>query len=58
MTVTIKIDVDNDAFAQDIQGELARVLREVADKIDDYGRGREAILDANGNTCGTFRIEG
>lgn len=56
MAFTLNIDTDNDAFRDD-SGELARILRELADYIEIYtatatGRAR----DINGNTVGTWSI--
>ena len=56
--VTIGIDTDNAAF--DNPGELARILRALADTIDgtpdvtDYDG--LALRDLNGNTVGTVYV--
>ena len=56
----IHIRTTNDAFQDGNQGaELARILRKLADKLDDSDqpkRGEEWIIfDVNGNKCGTVR---
>ena len=50
----IEIETDNDAFAPEPGPELARILRELADKLD-AGTVPESVRlrDINGNTCGT-----
>jgi len=53
----ITIKMDNAAFDDDPDQELARVLREIVAHIDRYGYNPEGRLrDANGNTCGELRI--
>ena len=55
---TVKIRTDNAAFAEDRNGEVARILRELADRLaDQYGNGHNAadlhmLTDLNGNTVG------
>jgi hypothetical protein len=62
MQAVIKIDMDNAAFRPRPGGELARVLRKLADRIDQGG-GRPSdldgakIRDVNGNTVGKMEIE-
>ncbi len=58
MRVTITIDTDNAAFADDnIGAETARILRDLADKVEGtnfvstYDR-RLKLRDINGNTVG------
>lgn len=56
---TMNVDTGNDAFHQDPGGELARILRVVADKIErgDYHPGHsKTILDVNGNDVGRWKI--
>ena len=67
-TFTIKIDCGNDAFTDPRDGsttpdsaasELARILRAIADKIDngqDY-RMFQTILDVNGNDVGRYALK-
>ena len=50
---TLTIDTDNDAFADDPQAEIARILRKVARRVacgEDTGR----CMDANGNGVGGY----
>lgn len=64
MKFTITIDCVNDAFADDYgtidmdsaRPELARLMREVADKIDGFQKYdlHQDIKDVNGNIVGTF----
>ena len=54
--VTIKISTANEAF--DTPGiEIARILRDLADKIDiDVTNGESILLrDINGNAVGSFK---
>lgn len=49
---TLKIETDNAAF-EDLSGETARILRDIAKKLDDGqtdGKGK----DINGNTVGDW----
>lgn len=59
-TFILSIDVENDAFTADTTGELARILRELAETLNnDSGQifARPQILrDWNGNTCGDCAI--
>lgn len=59
MDFTVTIHTGNDAFADDPVGELARLLRTIADRIeagDDISHYR-TILDSNGNDCGRFALK-
>jgi len=70
MKVTVEVNMDNDAFGEDLEDalwELSNILRRVPDKVrDQYGR-PEALCDApesadklrdvNGNTVGYVRLE-
>jgi hypothetical protein len=48
----IKINTENDAFqGGNGRAEIARILRELADKIE-AGESPRTILDVNGNTVG------
>lgn len=52
----IRVDLNNAAFAGDgLRKELPRILRELADKIEDEGpKSPRGLLDVNGNTVGVF----
>ena len=51
---------DNDAFAEDLTGEIARILRETAARVERDGMADadfyQTIRDANGNDIGRFRL--
>jgi len=53
--ITIKIDTDNAAFEYE-RSEIARILREIADRIE---RGEEVnfAMDYNGNKVGRVEYE-
>ena len=66
-TFTVKIDCGNAAFCDEAGNvtndsaapELARILREIADRIEagtDYGWFK-TILDVNGNDVGRFAMK-
>jgi hypothetical protein len=54
----VQISTENDSFTEDRNGEVARILRELADRLaDGYGNGRQAadvhiLTDGNGNSVG------
>ena len=57
--LNIALETGNDAFALDMTGEVARILRGIADKIE---RGEatglyQSVYDDNGNPVGTFRLK-
>jgi len=55
----VTISTDNDAFAPDPAPELATILRTLAAQIEagaDLGY-TYVLVDTNGNTCGTARLE-
>lgn len=51
----VKIDTDNDAFAGDGAGEVARLLRNIAERVAG-GQMDGIVRDINGNTCGSFDL--
>lgn len=58
--VTITIDTDNAAFEDAGRAhETARILRELADRIEDTDlpNGMLHLRDVNGNTVGQFEVE-
>lgn len=58
--VIIYINTVNDAFVPDAKPELARILRELANRIETRSMPVK-IMDANGNQCGevqTYRTDG
>lgn len=61
MKFTLKIDMGNAAFEDAGNGiELARILREAAQKLYDMGevvRGEtDRLRDINGNTVGEWKV--
>lgn len=53
---TLTINCDNDAFEGDLNGEVARILRDAADRYEWTG-GDGILLDCNGNTVGEFKTQ-
>jgi len=51
LTFSMRIDMSNAAFFPPVP-ELTRILRDVAQKIEDGGDGSGPILDINGNKVG------
>lgn len=52
----IRIELENDAFQEDRNAEIATLLREIADAVaGDQIQG--TIRDINGNTVGSFGLE-
>lgn len=50
----IDINTDNAAFEEN-PGELARILRKLADAVEDgYDNAEYLLKDINGNTVGNF----
>lgn len=49
---TLRIDTDNAAFGDNPRGEIARILRHVAGKLEGFDHGQ--IGDHNGNTVGEW----
>lgn len=57
-TFTLTIDLENDAFSPDAEPEVARILRVVADKLEQnpgYPM-YQTVFDVNGNDVGRFRL--
>ncbi len=56
MAFKLTIDTDNDAFGDkpfELHGEVARILKEVAAKLQERGpTDGFALLDSNGNDVG------
>lgn len=55
MKCTIKIDMDNAAFDETPATELARILRDIAEQVEE-GLTMLVIQDVNGNDCGKFKV--
>lgn len=61
MTVSIHFSIDsnaNAAFEDEPSTEIARILREVAKRIEDgdFPEGNTPVRDINGNKCGFFSL--
>jgi hypothetical protein len=56
MALKITMQTDNDAFAQDLFGEVSRALKIVAGKISS-GQDAGSIWDSNGNRVGEFDLD-
>lgn len=55
MKLTLKLRLDNAAFDLCLATETARILKEVAERIED-GRGEGKCRDINGNTVGEWKV--
>lgn len=49
------VHVDNAAFQDSAADELARILRQTADRVERFGTGGK-VMDINGNSCGSWKI--
>ena len=52
---TIRFGIENAAFVDDQAGEVARILRKVADEVRVDSEG--GIFDLNGNHVGTWSMD-
>jgi hypothetical protein len=52
----VSLRLGNAAFDNHISFETARILREIADKLDDRGAHDGICVDINGNTVGSYRF--
>ncbi len=57
MKATLEIKMDNAAFDEPAS-ELGRILRELAEKIENDGVDHCSLFDFNGNKVGSFGIIG
>lgn len=55
MHATLKIEMDNAAFTDSPGIELARILRELAEAVEN-GADYKVLRDGNGNRVGVFGI--
>ena len=54
---TLKFSTDNAAFSENPNDEVARILKEVALRMTDYGEAKRGpIFDINGNKIGEFEL--
>lgn len=57
--LTVTIEMDNAAFAEDAEAEAGRILRGLAERMIRGGfPGELPLRDYNGNTVGRATIEG
>lgn len=52
--LTLRIKTTNDAFAEDPNAEIARILRSAADLVE-RGFSEGVLVDYNGNKVGEFK---
>lgn len=57
---TLEIELDNDAFTDDADMEIARLLRDAAKRVNGGllgRRGKMLLRDVNGNTVGGYWLK-
>ena len=53
----LTFETDNAAFEADLKSEeIARILRAIADKVEDNRDGGK-VMDSNGNAVGSWEIQ-
>jgi hypothetical protein len=57
MNATIKVKMDNAAF-EEPAAELARILRDIAERIEGGEVMAFTLFDVNGNNVGVFQVKG
>ena len=61
MQVTIKINMDNEAFSYNNTAEVCRILRGHISKVANGGQlmegHKDTLIDSNGNSVGYFAVE-
>lgn len=59
MKFTLSFSTDNDAFYNDEDGEIARILRDLADRVEggDIAAQHRNVRDINGNVVGTYVLK-
>lgn len=52
----LRFDTGNDSFAEDMAGEVSRILRKVADDVERGVDARKhlSVMDSNGNRVGSW----
>jgi hypothetical protein len=59
MGLTIRIETDSAAFADDMAGEIRRLLDELSRHSNTIASGlNRTLLDVNGNVCGRIWNDG
>ena len=56
MEFKLKINTDNDAFQSASTHEIARILRKLADKVEDSDMEGGYLHDINGNRIGEWDV--
>jgi hypothetical protein len=56
MKAIIQVEMDNAIFRDAPASELARILRNIAKRVEENGEGEITIRDINGNRCGYFQV--
>lgn len=56
MRIMIDMRCDNAAFDPDPNAEVARILRELADRVEDSRLYDQVLHDVNGNQVGTLKV--
>jgi hypothetical protein len=55
----LEIALVGDAFTPEPRPELVRLVRSLADRLEDDGlTSSGSLIELNGNTCGTWWLEG
>jgi len=54
MKFTVEIQCDGAAFDDDPTCEVARLLRQVASRVEKDGEPRGGLVDGNGNSVGSY----
>ncbi len=57
MRFSVYIDCDGDAFAEDPTPEIARLLKQIAQRMEQDGESCGGLRDTNGNSCGGFEYK-
>lgn len=52
----VEISTENDAFREDKAAEIARILRELADKVQSQPNEGGVLRDINGNPIGMWLL--
>jgi hypothetical protein len=54
--VQIEFDTDNSAFVENFDGEVATILRNLANRMARGGKD-DQVRDSNGNTIGWIKVD-
>lgn len=55
---SLQFETGNSAFDDAPASEIARILREIASRVEDQGVGDGNVIDGNGNSVGRFYSRG